>query len=54
LSGNETGGLITAYSTKTLLNKKGARERIISAKLPRDDKLPPPPFGKTMGHGLLR
>ena len=31
------------------------RERIISAKLPRDhDKLPPPPFGQTMGHGIMK
>lgn len=30
------------------------RERIISAKIPKDhDVLPPPPFGKTMGHGLI-
>lgn len=35
-------------------NKKNPRERVISAKISnRHDKLPPPPFGKTMGHGLL-
>jgi len=42
-----------AFSVKNQLNKKQPRERVISAKLPKDkDKLPPPPFGKTMGHGL--
>ena len=36
--------------------KKLPRERIISAKLigRETDKLPPPPFGKTMGHGLYK
>eukprot|EP00347_Sterkiella_histriomuscorum_P018925 403343640 len=43
------------FNNKTLPQKKGTRERIISAKLPKDhDKLPPPPFGKTMGHGIMQ
>lgn len=48
----ETGGFL---SNKSVMQKKAPRERIISAKLPRDkEKLPPPPVGKTMGHGLLQ
>ncbi|CDW71484.1 UNKNOWN [Stylonychia lemnae] len=47
----ETGGFL---NNKSVQQKKAPRERIISAKLPRDkEKLPPPPVGKTMGHGLL-
>lgn len=42
------------FNNKAILNKKGPRERIISAKLPREnEKLPPPPFGRTMGHGFM-
>jgi len=34
--------------------RKMPRERIISAKLPKEhEKLPPPPYGRTMGHGFL-
>jgi hypothetical protein len=53
IASGSTGDLFL-YNKALLLNKKQPRERIISAKLPKEhDKLPPPPLGKTMGHGLL-
>ena len=43
-----------AIHQELALNKKQPRDRVISAKISnKHEKLPPPPFGKTMGHGLL-
>ena len=49
-------GSVIIYSANVsrIEGSKGPRERVISAKLPgKKEKLPPPPFGKTMGHGII-
>ena len=54
ITANNTESLGYLTNNKSVIQKKAPRERLISAKLTKDkEKLPPPPFGKTMGHGLM-
>jgi hypothetical protein len=46
MSGSTNEGLLSAQSQ----GRKGPKDRLLSAK---HEKLPPPPVGKTMGHGLI-
>lgn len=42
------------YQSSAILGVKTPRDRIFTARsLAVTEKLPPPPLGKTMGHGLL-